>query len=275
MSGLPSVLPGSGFDAEITVCNQGTTPGSSMVELRLSADATITQADALAGSAPMPYLDPGRCAAVTIPAGVYVAADGAYHLGGIVDPHGWQPELIETNNAAAGSVIGVGYWPDLVVSAVSGPPSVTPGSELQRRRHRLQRRVDGRARVDVELLLRATSHALGHPRRERLCPRPEPRQCARRRARERLCARRAHHLGAIVDLSGVLAELIETNNAAAGSVIGVGYAPISSSPPVSGPPSTIPGGSFDASVTVCNQGTDELRRPGAACPLRGREPHVG
>ncbi|WP_437323392.1 CARDB domain-containing protein [Sorangium sp. So ce381] len=257
VSGPPSVLPGSGFDAEITVCNQGTTPGSSMVELRLSADATITQADTLAGSAPTPYLDPGRCAAVTIPAGVYVA-DGAYHLGGIVDPHGWQPELIETNNATPGDLIGVGYGPDLVVSAVSGPSSVTPGSGFNAAVTVCNQGTTPSYGVDVELLLSgdgaitpSDTHAgSGY------VPGLSPGQCASVAVpASAYVPDGAHHLGAIVDPNGVIAELIETNNAAAGSVIGVGYAPDLVVSAVSGPPSMIPGGSFDASVTVCNQGT--------------------
>ncbi|WP_437911766.1 CARDB domain-containing protein [Sorangium sp. So ce302] len=257
VSGPPSVLPGSGFDAEITVCNQGMTPGSSMVELRLSADATITEADALAGGAPTPYLDPGQCAAVTIPASVYVA-DGAYHLGGIVDPHGWQPELIETNNAAPGDLIGVGYWPDLVVSAVSGPSSVTPGSSFNAAVTVCNQGTTQSYSVDVELLLsgdRAIMPSDSHAGNGYV-PGLNPGQCASVVVpASAYVPDGAHHLGAIVDPSGALAELIETNNAAAGSVLGVGYQPDLIVSSVGGPPSVIPGGSFDASVTVCNQGT--------------------
>ncbi|WP_438038005.1 CARDB domain-containing protein [Sorangium sp. So ce128] len=257
VSGPPSVLPGSGFDAEITVCNQGTLPGPSMVELRLSADATITAADALAGSAPTPYLDPGQCAAVTIPASVYVT-DGAYHLGGIVDPYGGQPELIETNNAAPGDLIGVGYWPDLVVSAVSGPSSVTPGSSFNAAVTVCNQGTTQSYGVDVELLLSndgaitpSDSHA-GNG----YVPGLNPGQCAAVAVpASAYVPDGAHHLGAIVDPSGAIAELIETNNAAAGNVLGVGHAPDLVVSAVSGPPSMIPGGSFDASVTVCNQGT--------------------
>ncbi|WP_437893623.1 CARDB domain-containing protein [Sorangium sp. So ce124] len=257
VSGPPSALPGSGFSATVTVCNQGTTPGSSMVELRLSADAAITQADAPAGSAPTPYLDPGQCAAVTIPASVYVA-DGAYHLGAIVDPHGWQPELIETNNATPGDLIGVGYWPDLVVSSVSGPSSITPGSSFNAAVTVCNQGTTQSYGVDVELLLSGDGaitpsdiHAgSGY------VPGLSPGQCASVAVPASAYAPDgAHHLGAIVDPNGAIAELIETNNAATGSVIGVGYAPDLVVSAVSGPPSMIPGGSFDASVTVCNQGT--------------------
>ncbi|WP_437850388.1 CARDB domain-containing protein [Sorangium sp. So ce363] len=257
VSGPPSVLPGSGFDAEITVCNQGTTPGSSMVELRLSADATITEADAFAGGAPTPYLDPGQCAAVTVPASVYVA-DGAYHLGGIVEPYGWQPELIETNNATPGDLIGVGHWPDLVVSAVTGPSSVTPGSNFNAAVTVCNQGTTQSYGADVELLLSSDGaitpsdiHAGNGD-----VPGLNPGQCASVVVpASAYVPDGANHLGAIVDPHGAIGELIETNNAAAGSVIGVGHAPDLVVSAVSGPPSMIPGGSFDASVTVCNQGT--------------------
>ncbi|WP_437630570.1 CARDB domain-containing protein [Sorangium sp. So ce854] len=256
-SGPPSVLPGSGFDAEVTVCNQGTSPGSSMVELRLSADAAITAADALAGSAQAPYLEPGECAAVTIPASAYVA-DGAYHLGAIVDPHGWWPELIETNNATAGDLIGVGGWPDLIVSAVSGPPSVVPGGGFDASVTVCNQGTTPSHGVDVALLL-STDGAIApsdvHAGNAHV-PGLGPDQCA-----SVTVPASAHvpdgvvHLGAIVDPGGSLAELIETNNASAGSAISVGHAPDLVVSAVSGPPSVLPGGPFDASVTVCNQGT--------------------
>ncbi|WP_437902727.1 CARDB domain-containing protein [Sorangium sp. So ce327] len=257
VSGPPSVLPGSGFDAEITVCNQGTTPGSSMVELRLSADVTITEADAFAGGVPTPHLDPGQCAAVMVPASAYLA-DGAYHLGGIVDPYGGQPELIETNNATPGDLIGVGHWPDLVVSAVSGPSSVTPGSSFNAAVTVCNQGTTQSYGADVELLLSSDDaitpsdiHA-GNG----YVPGLNPGQCASVVVpASAYVPDGAHHLGAIVDPHGAIGELIETNNAAAGSVIGVGYAPDLVVSAVSVPPSTIPGGSFDASVTVCNQGT--------------------
>ncbi|WP_437942829.1 CARDB domain-containing protein [Sorangium sp. So ce341] len=105
----PSVLPGGSFDAEVTVCNQGTQPSyGTDVELRLSTDATVTADDLPAGGGPVPYLDPGQCATVTFPASAY-APDGAYHLGAIVDPHAWISELIETNNATTGGELLVVY----------------------------------------------------------------------------------------------------------------------------------------------------------------------
>ncbi|WP_437730746.1 CARDB domain-containing protein [Sorangium sp. So ce1335] len=256
-SGPPSVLPGSGFDAEVTVCNQGTNPGSSMVELRLSADAASTAADALAGSAEAPYLDPGECAAVTIHASAYVA-DGAYHLGAIVDPYGSQPELIETNNATAGDLIGIGSRPDLIISAVSGPPSLMPGSGFDASVTVCNQGTTPSYGVDVALLLSsdgAIAPSEFHAGNAYV-PGLSPGQCASVAVpASAYVPDGAYHLGAIVDPGGSLAELIETNNASAGRAIGVGHAPDLVVSAVSGPPSVLPGGPFDASVTVCNQGT--------------------
>ncbi|WP_437586059.1 CARDB domain-containing protein [Sorangium sp. So ce1000] len=259
VSGPPSALPGSGFGATVTVCNQGTTPSySAALELRLSPDDSITWTDTPAGGAPAPYLDPGQCAAVTIPASAYVP-DGTYHLGAIVDPYDWQPELIETNNATAGDLIGVGYLPDLIVSSVSGPPSVTPGSGFTGAVTICNQGTTPSYGVDVELFLsadgaitRSDIHAGNF-----YVPSLSPGQCASVDVPASAYAPDgAYRLGAIVDPNGWFAELIETNNAAAGSVIGVGYAPDLVVSAVSGPPSVYPGGGFDAEITVCNQGTN-------------------
>ncbi|WP_437693045.1 CARDB domain-containing protein [Sorangium sp. So ce176] len=260
VSGPPSVLPGGSFDAEVTVCNQGTTPGSSMVELRLSADATITTSGALAGSAQAPSLEPGQCTAMTIHASAH-APDGAYHLGAILDPYGWQQELIETNNATAGGLIGVGSRPDLIVSAVSGPPSVLPGGGFDAEVTVCNQGTTPGHGIHVDLLLSSDDaiapsdiHAgSGH------VPGLDPGQCTSIAVPGNAhVPDGAYHLGAIVDAGGSLAELIETNNAAAGSSIAAGTQPDLIVSAVRGPPSVFPGGSFDAEVTVCNQGTQPI-----------------
>ncbi|WP_437756342.1 CARDB domain-containing protein [Sorangium sp. So ce1389] len=256
-SGPPSVLPGSSFDASVTVCNQGTIPGYSMVELRLSADAMITETDAHAGSAPTPYLDPGHCAAVTIHTTAYVP-NGAYHLGAIVDPYGWQPELIETNNATAGDLIGVGHGSDLIASAVSGPPSLMPGSGFNASVTVCNQGTIPSYGVGVDLLLSSDGaitpsdiHAGSS-----YVPSLSPGQCTSVPVpATAYLPDGAYRLGAIVDPGDSLAELIETNNAAAGSALAVGFGPDLIVSTVSGPPSRNPGHNFDASVTICNQGT--------------------
>ncbi|WP_437729311.1 CARDB domain-containing protein [Sorangium sp. So ce861] len=257
VSGPPSALPGSTFDASVTVCNQGTTPGQAMVELRVSADATITATDALAGGAPTPYLDPGQCAAIAIPASLYVP-EGAYRLGAIVDPHGWQPELNETNNVTSGGLIGAGSGPDLIVAAVSGPPSVLPGGGFDAEVTVCNQGTTPSYGIDLALLL-SDDGALAPPdipAGNGHVPGLGPGQCAAVTVPASAhVSEGAYRLGAIVDPGGSLAELIEANNAAPGSVIVAGSQPDLIVSAVSGPPSLLPGGSFDVEVTVCNQGT--------------------
>ncbi|WP_438014371.1 CARDB domain-containing protein [Sorangium sp. So ce315] len=258
VSAPPSALPGSGFEATVTVCNQGTTPSyGTALELRLSPDDTITWTDAPAGSAQAPSLDPGQCAAVTLPASV-VVPEGAYHLGAIVDPYGWQEELIETNNAAPGALLGVGHRPDLVVSAVSGPPALVPGSGFSASVTVCNQGTTPShgGGVDVVLSADRAITPLDVPAGSGHVPALSPGQCASVAVpASAYLPDGAYHLGAIVDPAGSLVELIETNNASAGSVIGVGFGPDLIVSAVSGSPSVFPGGGFDAQVTVCNQGT--------------------
>ncbi|WP_437775088.1 CARDB domain-containing protein [Sorangium sp. So ce1097] len=258
VSAPPSALPGSGFEATVTVCNQGTTPSyGTTLELRLSPDDTITWADAPAGGAQAPYLDPGQCAAVTLPASADVP-EGAYHLGAIVDPYGWQEELIETNNASAGALLGVGHRPDLVVSAVSGPPTLVPGSGFSASVTVCNQGTTPShgGGVDVVLSADRAITPFDVPAGSGHVPDLSPGQCASVAVpASAYVPDGVYHLGAIVDPAGSLVELIETNNASAGRAIGVGHAPDLVVSAVSGPPSVLPGEPFDASVTVCNQGT--------------------
>jgi hypothetical protein len=139
VKGPPSVTRGGQFTAAVTICNQGTTSGSTQIDLVLSRDATIavppppTQwdpaADRLAGGLWI-QLQAGACEVRTVQGWAEPPApalDGTYYLGAIVDYAEMVPELIKSNNASPASPIGVGWGPDLVVKEVKGPPSVTRG----------------------------------------------------------------------------------------------------------------------------------------------------
>ena len=95
--------------ANCQMCNQGTMPSyGSEVELRISVDEAVTPDDVMAGGAPLPSLEPGACATVTIGTSVYVP-EGAYYLGAVADPMSWVGELVEDNNATTGTRLGVGH----------------------------------------------------------------------------------------------------------------------------------------------------------------------
>jgi subtilase family serine protease len=258
VTGPASALPGSPFTAAVTVCNQGTAPSyGSSVDLRLSTDASIGVEDALVGGAPVNYLDPGKCVTVNVNASASVP-DGAYHLGAVVDPGNTVPELIESNNAAAGPLLGVGNKPDLIVSAVSGPPSAVPGSAFP---------------VSVSVCNHGTAPSYGAGVDLRLSTDTsigvedafagngwvnplDPGQCASVSVSAYAPGPEgAYYLGAVVDAFNSVDELIESNNSRAGSLIGIGWKPDLVVSAVSGPPSALPGSPFTATVTVCNQGT--------------------
>src|SRR5262249_42801582 len=131
VSTVPSAISGSQVQVTVTYCKQGTTSGSVPVDLYFSADAAITSADTWAGSLPPgPTLQPGGCSTQSTSAWVPSGPDNVYYAGAIADSYGSIPELIEDNNALAGTRIGVGYAPDLIVTLVSAPASVMPGSPL-------------------------------------------------------------------------------------------------------------------------------------------------
>jgi len=113
------------------VCNQGTTPSPPTgVDVYLSTDTSITTADSMVGSGPVPGLSPGACVTVYVNAWAGVPSNGLWNLGAIVD--GWNGiiELNESNNSRVGTLMGVGNDPDLFVSSITGPASVAPGGSF-------------------------------------------------------------------------------------------------------------------------------------------------
>ena len=74
------------------------------------------------------YLVAGACVTQDVQAWADAPGqDGAWWLGAVADLGNFQSELIETNNALAGTLLGIGAMPDLVVKSVKGPPSVMRG----------------------------------------------------------------------------------------------------------------------------------------------------
>jgi subtilase family serine protease len=131
VTGPASVKPGQPFTATVTVCNQGTMPDSTDVELYLSSDAVITPAvppgqmtDQPVGAMYSGYLNPGQCQTTTLPTSAYVPSEGAWYLGAVADPGNTRFELLEDNNTRVGTRMGVGNKADFVITSVVGPTSV-------------------------------------------------------------------------------------------------------------------------------------------------------
>jgi subtilase family serine protease len=121
--------PGSATtDQQITVTstvkNQGqANAGPSWASVYLSTDATITASDILLGDAYVVALDAGAevtlSTVVTIPANL---TNGTYYIGVIADRWSQVTESNESNNSFTGNQIVITrLYPDLVVTAVSGP----------------------------------------------------------------------------------------------------------------------------------------------------------
>ena len=120
----------------VTVKNigDGRTWNYNYVGIYLSADNTITTSDTNIGSIYVPYLAAGAettvTGTVTIPRGA--AGTTTYYFGAIVDPGNGNAEWNETNNTLAGNEVAVTRTqvnPDLVVTSVSGPSSVSTNTD--------------------------------------------------------------------------------------------------------------------------------------------------
>lgn len=265
------------FTAGATVCNQGTTASPpAWLAFYHSADTTLTGQmttpagpDPLAGNAEVPFLEAGACAAVTAMLAGNVTTDGAYYLGAIVDEYDDVPELFETNNAHLGPLMGMGDGPDLVVEQLDGPPTAAPGEWID---------------VDLEVCNRGTflsvptllhlyaspDASIGgqpagpgggppsndHPLGPVSVPSLMAGQChaALEAAALPPAEMGVFTLGAVVDEFESVPELIETNNAFTGDLIGVGWGPDLVVTSLVGPPSADEASAFPVEVEVCNQG---------------------
>jgi subtilase family serine protease len=255
----PSALPGASIEVAVTVCNRGQM-SSPFTEVEVKASVEPSSApgyEVFLGQAPVPYMQPGQCHTVRMPAGVY-GPPGVYRLAAVVDRWDSVSEILEDNNAFQGGVMGVGHDADLVVTAVSGPPSALPGAALD-----LTVRVCNQGQAPswgapIEVYLSADSEIglpgdifVGSAQADHLAPAA----CA-----DVPVTAYAHFepgayvLGAIVDPHRWLTELIEDNNARAGDRIGIGFEADLVVAEVSGPPSAQPWTDFPVTARACNQG---------------------
>jgi subtilase family serine protease len=267
VTGPTSKQPNQPFSAAVAVCNQGTQPGSGMLELYLSQDAVITPpvppnppTDVMVGSVYVQPLAPGQCRTEQVQAWASVPGDGPWYLGAAVDPANSTVEFFEDNNTRLGNGIGVGYRPDLVVTAVTGPTSALPGRTISVTATVCNQGTQpGGAPVewylsqDVVILPNGSGDSfLGGD----YIPPLDPGQCVTRTfVTTPPNLQGPYYVGAAVDPANGTPEFFETNNTRLGNRIGFGEKPDFVVSSVSGTTAVMPGGGISAAVRVCNQGT--------------------
>ncbi|WP_224373075.1 CARDB domain-containing protein [Hyalangium versicolor] len=274
VSGPASTAPGA-FTASVRVCNQGTVAGVSQIDLYVSPDQqTLPPVPGLSplaqgrlvGSMSSGSLAPGACQTLPVQ-GQSGGAEGAFYLGAVASADGLgPPELIPDNNALIGSRMGIGWQPDFVVTAVSGPPSVLQGGQLTATATVCnQGTVAGSTRVDLFVSpdTRVSQPVSSLPPRDRdlllgtgNTDPLSPGQCqaVSVSGAAAMPTDGAYYLGAVANLD-LRPELIRDNDSLVGSRIGIGSAPDFVVTAVTGPASLPPDASLTAAVSVCNQGT--------------------
>jgi subtilase family serine protease len=268
-----SARPDSPIALDFEVCNQGTSMSSSSeIAIFLSADVVIEAGppagrgdDIWIASELMPILEPGRCAIGSAPAWIPTDASGELHLGAIVDEPGGITELIESNNAFVGPLLGVGHGPDLLLTRVVGPPSAQSSGPIS---------------IDVQVCNQGTMPSpdslvwLYLSRDEQIdgayftpgedpwiaelaVPPMQPGGCHDEVVDGTAVGMEEGewYVGGIVDEGMHVVELIESNNAELGHRIGLGDGPDLIVTSIDVPPSAENGLGFPVSAEVCNQGT--------------------
>ncbi|QSQ19709.1 hypothetical protein JY651_31015 [Pyxidicoccus parkwayensis] len=296
VSGPTSVRSGEPFTATVKVCNQGTQPTSgwygSQVELYLSMDTELTLPQTsgpympmpgdqrFVGSQSIPSLAAGQCASVSVNAYAGTPPDamgeGAFYLAAVADPYQQEPELREDNNVTVGSLVGVGYRSDLVVTRISAPANVRSGEPFTasvKVCNQGTESTQGWSSTRVELYLSTdtelsfASPSAPYPSDQRMIgsldlPSLGAGQCVTRDVNANAWLppdainEGPIYLGAIVDPSRNEQELREDNNVYVSGIIGVGSRPDLVVTSIIAPVSVRPGDPFTAKVKVCNQGTE-------------------
>ncbi|ATB49220.1 fibronectin type III domain-containing protein [Corallococcus macrosporus DSM 14697] len=111
--------------ATATVCNRGTLAANGAIDLLLSADAVVTADDRVETWTDGFFLDPNACQDLEL----HVRPPGPalrYHVGALVDAYPGAPaDLVPGNNLWVGGQLAYADQPDLIVTQVEVPSSVT------------------------------------------------------------------------------------------------------------------------------------------------------
>ncbi|RKH02270.1 hypothetical protein D7V97_28095 [Corallococcus sp. CA053C] len=284
-----SARSGSTFTTSVRVCNVGTQPSSSsLVEVYLSSEPTLVvtsppgpdSSRAFVNGVPVPSLGVGACITREI-SGQSVPPPSAslqqpVYVGAIVDPGSSQPELREDNNTLVGGMMSLASGPDLVVTSLDAPASITPGGAFSASARVCNVGTDPSSSSDVAIILSTddtwSPPVVGMPPPPAISssqanigslpvPPLQPGQCAAPFGTMSSYGPTASlpgqplYVGATVDPFQSRPELREDNNVFVKGRIGYGFGPDLVVTGVTGPASVLPGQSFTATITVCNQGT--------------------
>jgi subtilase family serine protease len=259
VAGPSSVTPGSGYFVTVTACNQGVGQVDAQVKLYLSEDTSITSTDTLVGSTPTGLLRANQCTTLHVQSrGAASASEGRWYLGAVIDPEDSVNEVSETNNSRAGTRMAIGSGPDLLVSRVSAPASVSPSDRFEAAVE-VCNTGTASASAEVEVYLLANADISSADKkvgggstgllREGQCTTVVIPSMAE-------VLRGQWHVAAWVDRAKAVPELVESNNTRIGDRTVVGDGPDFTLASVSGP-ATLPSGSpepITLTATVCNEG---------------------
>jgi large repetitive protein len=293
----PSVRRGDPLRTQVTVCNQGTGPGSTDGVVLLSQDEKL-QAPSPYGNAPGDFvvgsfstgpLSAGQCTTATVDGSASPSPPPSpgpgllYHLGAVVNPQRSPFELRFQNNTSAARVLRIGDGADFVITSVTGPASAQPGQTLTAQVTVCNQGTQP-ASTDVDLFLSEDTHLRapvfmppyggGYFEEEdsrvgRISlPTLAPGQCATHPLTGSAQppgpgpqGGRVYYLGAVVNAQGNTPELDLDNNTYAREQISVGAGADFVITSVTGPANVRWGEYLTAQVTVCNQGTQPASAP--------------
>lgn len=261
---VPSSVTGTlPFNAEVTVCNQGTRPTLTPFEvaLLLSAHPVVVAEDLVIGDAQVAPLAAGQCARVRVEASAPGVVDGTWHVGAVVDaPWSRVEEAFEDNNVGPGTRLLVGDAPDFRVVAIEAPGALAPWESDGTARVTVCNHGTVGAPVDVGLYWSADE--------ELLLPEPSagslgfgflaPGQCATEsvsvHADDTLSGLR--YLVAFADAGELWAELNEDDNTYVGRRVLLGRGHDLAVTSLEAPVSVHERSQFLVRATVCNQGNE-------------------
>ncbi|SET21995.1 CARDB protein [Myxococcus fulvus] len=287
LSSPASFTPGQSTPVRVTVCNQGTqSSGWARFGLYLSLDDVLTPMtppgpapveQVQVGMGSFPSLAPGQCLTreenvwPTFPPAPTEAT--ALYLGAIVDDASEVLELREDNNAFVKGLVGLGHRPDLVVTDVQVPPSLSQSQSFQATVTVCNQGTQSSNPVRAQLYLSTTPTLSPMPSGPAPLPPNQspvgevqvsslvPGQCATRSLTgwpmvpPGATGPGPFYVGAAVDDVNQVLELREDNNTFVKGLVGVGNGPDLVITAMTAPPSLASGQPFQATVTVCNQGT--------------------